>query len=327
MDLAQAEATPNPGGAGRSRMESVTELEDSLLEQPWASVRFDQATFMAKASFRDSGYALLISDLSSVWYESADAGVVGQRAKELNKRLTAHVSSFLTRLRGLVCPLLDGRENGATSFSCQRSPSQLTLHVKSELSGLPLYWDFRCALAPAEMISRHLVRPLMGMSLALQCHVRQLVSLLLQKNAEIEDYRESGAALSRGRLRTEPFEEESFLQTFVAETLPAACHVGDGRAFTADLQQLYVAVCQQEARAARKRHRSASGDSEFPKCASSPAPVQGGTADSLLEPEEGPAQAPLVPPKAAVAPLASPARKAQPPVSKAKRKKTKGLFG
>lgn len=42
------------------------------------------------------------------------------------------------------------------------------------------------------------MRPLIRMSLALQYQVRELTSLLLQKDAEIEDYRESGAALSRG---------------------------------------------------------------------------------------------------------------------------------
>ncbi|NXG58804.1 NHEJ1 factor, partial [Hemiprocne comata] len=192
-------------------------LESSLLTQPWASVCFGESTFLAKASFRDTGYILLISDLSSVWYESADAEAVGQRSKELNKRLMVHVSSFLRHLYNLMCPLLAGQQDAATSFSCHHTAGSLSLHVKSELSGLPFYWDFHCCPAPLEMVSRHLVRPLIRMSLALQCQVQELTSLLLQKDAEIEDYRESGAALSRDRLRTEPFQEETFQQNFAAE--------------------------------------------------------------------------------------------------------------
>lgn len=42
------------------------------------------------------------------------------------------------------------------------------------------------------------MRPLIQMSLALQYQVQEMASLLLQKDAEIEDYRESGAVLSRG---------------------------------------------------------------------------------------------------------------------------------
>ncbi|NWS00159.1 NHEJ1 factor, partial [Motacilla alba] len=192
-------------------------LESSLLTQPWASVRFGESNFLAKVCFRDTGYILLISDLSSVWYESAGAEAVGQRSKELNKRLTVHVSSFLNHLCNLMCPLLAGQPGATTAFSCHRCPSGLRLHVKSELSGLPFYWDFHCCPAPLEMVSRHLVRPLIQMNLVLQCQVQELISLLLQKDAEIEDYKESGATLSRDRLRTERFREETFQQNFVAE--------------------------------------------------------------------------------------------------------------
>uniref|UniRef100_A0A8C3TEL9 Non-homologous end-joining factor 1 n=1 Tax=Chelydra serpentina TaxID=8475 RepID=A0A8C3TEL9_CHESE len=178
-------------------MEGSEDLDSSLLTQPWASVCFGESTFIAKACFRETGYVLLISDLSSVWYERADTDVVGKRSKELNKRLTAHVSSFLNRLSNLMCPLLEGRESDANSFSCQQTPSKLTIHVKSELSGLPFYWDFHCAAAA---ISHHLVRPLIRMSLTLQYQLQELASLLVQKDAEIEDYRESGAALSRAVL-------------------------------------------------------------------------------------------------------------------------------
>ncbi|NXL42885.1 NHEJ1 factor, partial [Podilymbus podiceps] len=173
-------------------------LESSLLTQPWASVYFGESTFLAKACFGDTGYILLISDLSSVWYESADAKAVGQRSKELNKRLTIHVSSFLHHLGKLMSPLLAGQPDTTTSFSCHRSAGGLSVNVKSELSGLPFYWDFHCCPAPVEMVSHHFVRPLIRMSLALQYQVQELTSLLLQKDAEIKDYRESGAALSRG---------------------------------------------------------------------------------------------------------------------------------
>uniref|UniRef100_A0A8C3TWU4 Non-homologous end-joining factor 1 n=1 Tax=Catharus ustulatus TaxID=91951 RepID=A0A8C3TWU4_CATUS len=179
-------------------MEGSEELESSLLTQPWSSVCFGESTFLAKVLFRDTGYILLISDLRGVWYESADAEAVGQRSKELNKRLTVHVSSFLNHLCNLMCPLLAGQPGTTTAFSCHRSPGGLRLHVKSELSGLPFYWDFHCCPAPLEMVFRHLVRPLIQMNLALQHQVQELISLLLQKDAEIEDYRESGATLSRG---------------------------------------------------------------------------------------------------------------------------------
>ncbi|XP_014809730.1 PREDICTED: non-homologous end-joining factor 1 isoform X1 [Calidris pugnax] len=298
-------------------MEGCEELESSLLTQPWASVCFGESPFLAKACFGDTGYILLISDLSSVWYESADVQVVEQRSKELNKRLTVHVSSFLHRLRNLMSPLLEGQPGTATSFSCHHVAGGLSLHVKSELSGLPFYWDFHCCPAPMQMVSRHLVRPLIRMSLALQYQVQELTSLLLQKDAEIEDYRESEAALSRGRLRTEPFQEKMFQQNFMAENLPRICGAGEGQAFTSALQQLYTAVTQQEAKQARKRQHSAE-DTEDPAPAAEPAghphPPPPSQEDETVSSSEN------------TTPASSPTQKLRLPVAKAKPKKAKGLF-
>ncbi|XP_054064806.1 non-homologous end-joining factor 1-like isoform X6 [Rissa tridactyla] len=298
------------------QMEGSEELESSLLTQPWASVCLGESTFLAKACFRDTGYILLISDLSSVWYESADVEVVGQRSKELNKRLTVHVSSFLHRLCKLMCRLLAGQTDTATSFSCHHIAGGLSLHVKSELSGLPFYWDFHCCPAPVEMVSRHLVRPLIRMSLALQYQVQGLTSLLLQKDAEIEDYRESGATLSRDRLRTEPFQEQAFQQNFMAESLPKICGAGEGQVFASTLQQLYTAVTQQEAKQARKRQRSENAEDPAPaaETAGHPHPPPPSQEDEAVSSSEG------------TTPASSPAQKPRLPVAKAKPKKAKGLF-
>uniref|UniRef100_A0A8D0DM93 Non-homologous end-joining factor 1 n=1 Tax=Salvator merianae TaxID=96440 RepID=A0A8D0DM93_SALMN len=307
-------------------MESTEDPGNVLLLQPWASVCFAESSkLMAKAWFGDTGYALLLSDLSSLWYERADSELIQQRSKELNKRLTGHASSFLNHLRDLMCPLLEGQQDSSTSFSCQLSPSMLILHVKSELLGLPFYWDFRCSAAPVEMMSRHLVRPLMSMSLLLQGQVQKLATLLLQKDAEIEDYRESGAALSRERLQTEPFKEESFLQTFEDETLPQACCLEDGICFTPNLKRLYMAVTQQQARKPCKRHREASGDSGSPENAiakdlipeaiNEPTEEEAGKRQAAAEQS---VQESMVP--------SSQSQKARLPVAKSKGKKAKGLF-
>ncbi|KAJ1183870.1 hypothetical protein NDU88_000680 [Pleurodeles waltl] len=195
----------------------MQDLDTCLLAEPWKSVSFGSSRFMAKACFTDTGYALLVSDLSSAWYEQADALVVQARSQELNKRLKAPVSSFLKHLSEMMCPLLDGAQTQSVSFTCEEMPSKLSIRVKSELSGLPFYWDFRCVEASVPMVSRHLLRPLMGMSLALERQSQELAALLLRKDAEILDYREGGATLSRGRLETETFDETTFLENFLSQ--------------------------------------------------------------------------------------------------------------
>ncbi|NXK53876.1 NHEJ1 factor, partial [Chauna torquata] len=165
-------------------------------------------------------------------------------------------------------------------------------------------------------VSRHLMRPLIRMSLALQYQLQELTSLLRQKDAEIEDYRESGAALSRDRLRTEPFQEEMFLQNFMAESLPQICGAGDGQAFASALQQLYTAVTLQEAKQARKRHRSEDAESPAPAAETTghPDPPPQSPEDKTASSSEGTML------------TSSPVQKPRLPMAKGKPKKAKGLF-
>ncbi|XP_032210730.1 non-homologous end-joining factor 1 isoform X2 [Mustela erminea] len=196
----------------------MEELEEGLLMQPWAWLQLAENSLLAKAYITRQGYALLVSDLQQVWHEQVDTCVVSQRAKELNKRLTAPPAALLCHLDELLCPLLkDTACPGKVSFVCDRVGEALILRVRSELSGLPFYWNFHCIPASPSLVSQHLIRPLMGMSLTLQCQVRELATMLRMKDLEIQDYQESGAVLSRDRLKTEPFEENSFLEQFMVE--------------------------------------------------------------------------------------------------------------
>ncbi|XP_044294317.1 non-homologous end-joining factor 1 isoform X2 [Varanus komodoensis] len=272
-----------------SWMECTEDADSRLLQQPWASVCFaESTTLMAKAWFGNTSYTLLLSDLSNVWYESADAEMIQQRSKKLNKRLTAHVSSFLNHLRSLICPLLEGKKNSSTCFSCQLSPSTLTLRVKSELSGLPFYWDFHCLAAPVEL---NVLRQNLSRKKLSSRHLRLRLLQVVNR----------------------------FLTTVVLpQTLPQACCLGDGHLFTSNLKELYMAVTREQARVACKRHREASGDSgthEHPVSQD----LAKGAVDLPTEEERTESQADTMA-------LPSQTQKTQLPVAKVKRKKAKGLF-
>nr|XP_035938934.1 non-homologous end-joining factor 1 isoform X3 [Halichoerus grypus] len=295
----------------------MEKLEQGLLMQPWAWLQLAENSLLAKAYITKQGYALLVSDLQQVWHEQVDACVVSQRAKELNKRLTAPPAAFLCHLDDLLRPLLkDTACPSKATFVCDRVAEALILRVRSELSGLPFYWNFHCTLASPSLVSQHLIRPLMGMSLALQCQVRELATVLHMKDLEIQDYQESGAVLSRDRLKTEPFEENSFLEQFMVEKLPEACSVGDGRPFVMNLQNLYMAVTRQEIQG-RQNHQG-TGD---PQPSSSASPQ--GTENQLLNQPEELAPSLPVPEKE---PPGTSGPMHRPQLSKVKRKKLRGLF-
>lgn len=222
-----------------------------LLKLPWRTLHIGDCSFFAKVDFTDSSYCLLVSDLSGAWCEEAAADVIQERSKELNKRLKAPISSFLGHLSQLILPLLDSKERTPNRLSCTRTQGTLMLSVKSELSGLPFYWDFHCKEASVSTVCRHFVQPLMSMTKALDSQCQELCTLLRRKDEEIQDYQEGGAALSRDRLKTETFEESSFFKSFLSKNVPEQC---GSLELSERLQQLYSNVTiiqeQQEPRAA-----------------------------------------------------------------------------
>ncbi|XP_029460886.1 non-homologous end-joining factor 1 [Rhinatrema bivittatum] len=311
-------------------MQVLADMDTDLLLQPWRPIAFGSSMFLAKVCFSDTGYVLLISDLSGVWHEEVDACIVQARSKELNKRLKAPVFSFLKHLSELIHPLLHGgqADPGPASFSCQRSDRKLIIHVKSELSSLPFYWDFHCGEANGSMVSRHLLQPLLGMSLALERQSQELMALLLQKDLEIQDYRESGAMLTRGRLETEVFDKKSFLESFLCKSLPEVGGAGNGMAFTTTLQQLYSAIVTQEVARGLKQQLPGDGKREESSVAQE---MHGEDRGSQTSSDALPSAAAATQGSGEAASLPSVCDASRPQtaplcVSKAKRKKAKGLF-
>uniref|UniRef100_A0A3Q3T0L0 Non-homologous end-joining factor 1 n=1 Tax=Mastacembelus armatus TaxID=205130 RepID=A0A3Q3T0L0_9TELE len=230
------------------------------LQRPWLPVNIGGRQFLVKSWFGDTAYHVLLTDMNSVWEERMDSGAIQSRAQELNKRLRAPVGAFFSHLCEVVQPCLLGSGervgSGAQISLTQREDGGgINLRLKSELGGLPFYWEFHCSPAPVTQVCVQLVRPLLVMSRLLQRQVEQLGSLLLRKDAEIQDYRENGATLSRERLHTDVFEEQTYREDFMAKALPLLCsEQPDDLGFDANLQHLYAAVIAH--RSARKRKLS-----------------------------------------------------------------------
>ncbi|XP_060775196.1 non-homologous end-joining factor 1 isoform X1 [Neoarius graeffei] len=198
-------------------MESTDHTEGALSALPWVPVNIDGSKLLTKAWFGDTEYRLLLSDLNSVWEEEMSTDSIERRAQVLNKRLRAPVRAFCTRLRSVVWPCLSRQsdeESPAVRFLLKHEGDHLTVSLKSELGDVPLFWEFRCTPASVAVVCRELVCPFLSMTQVLHRHVGELTALLLKKDAEIQEYRENGAMLSRGRLQTEPFEEETYRRNF-----------------------------------------------------------------------------------------------------------------
>ncbi|KAF5887202.1 non-homologous end-joining factor 1-like, partial [Clarias magur] len=245
-------------------MQTTGYAEGALLAVPWVPVNVGGSKLLAKAWFGDTEYQLLLSDLNSVWEEVISMSNIEKRAQArifhasisrvLNKRLRAPVHIFFAHLRSVAMPCLSGQsyeQSMPVHFLLKHQEGHLIVRLKSELGDLPFYWEFHCTPASIAVVSRELVCPLLSMTQMLKRHVGELTALLYKKDAEIQDYKENGAILSRGRLQTEPFEKEQYRKNF-SQRLPNILQ--DSLEFDSDLQELYVSICA--AKNARKRKHS-----------------------------------------------------------------------
>lgn len=241
--------------------------DDVLLHRPWLPVSISGCQLLAKSWFGETSYQVLLTDMQGMWEERTDMEDIQRRAQELNRRLRAPVKAFFSHLCEVVHPHLSGAagraDRDAQISLDRRDDGSVSLRLKSELGGLPFYWEFHCTPAPVALVCAHLVRPLLVMSRLLQQQVDQLGGLLVRKDAEIQDYRENGATLSRERLQTDAFVETTFREDLMAKTLPLlVSEHQDALGFDADLQQLYAAAVAVAHGNAGKRKRSEEEEDE-----------------------------------------------------------------
>ncbi|XP_011604658.2 non-homologous end-joining factor 1 isoform X1 [Takifugu rubripes] len=242
-------------------MEAGEAASEVLLQLPWLPMNISGCQLLTKSWFGETTYHLLLTDTHCVWEERAGSLDIQKRAQELNRRLRAPVEAFFTHLCQVARPCLSGSDSqsdgGAQISLIRQDDGNLRVKLKSELAGLPFYWEFHCSLSPVTVACAQLVRPLLAMNHLLQRQVMDLEDLLVRKDAEIQDYKENGASLSRERLQTSVFEEQTFRNDFMAKTLPLLS--SDQQLvlnFHADLQNLYAAVVQHSNSRRRKRKLS-----------------------------------------------------------------------
>ncbi|XP_061572257.1 non-homologous end-joining factor 1 [Cololabis saira] len=271
----------------------VSSPEDVLLRSPWLPISLGGCRLLAKSWFGETAYRVLLTDLHCVWEERMDAADVQSRAQELNRRLRASAEAFFSHLREAARPCLSGGGGEAQVSLTRRDDGRLAVRLKSELGGLPFHWEFRLSPAPVATACEQLVRPLLAMSRLLQQQLEQLGGMLARKDAEIQDYRENGASLTRERLKTDVFLEKTYREDFMAKALPGLqperC---DALGFDAPLQQLYAAVVAPRKRRREEEQRVAEPDDTAAtddRSESEPADQDGDPTPNGPETRDGPA--------------------------------------
>lgn len=62
-------------------MEAHASSSDVLLQRPWLPVSISGCQLLAKSSFGDTSYDVLLTDMHSVWEEHMDSAAIQERAQ------------------------------------------------------------------------------------------------------------------------------------------------------------------------------------------------------------------------------------------------------
>ena len=152
---------------------------------------------------------IVLSDLSDVFVESLTLDQITERFKELNKRLEAPTCKVLNHVEE---SLIQHHNN---KFKSQvENGSTVCLSFLNSFYGIPFQWSFVCKkLLNIELVTRSLVcQPLLLAATHLMCENQKLKEIILKKDEEIKDYRDSGYKVSRPHLKTEIFDQNKHEQ-------------------------------------------------------------------------------------------------------------------
>ncbi|XP_072174055.1 non-homologous end-joining factor 1-like [Diadema setosum] len=234
-------------GDGISETEWRRRWAPDLSALPWVPFTINGTSLMVKSHFSDSSYTVLVYDYASVWQEECSADCVQTRAKECNPNVEAPISKLLQHLGELL-----GEPQKSAKYSLSyphqrqgdRRLGTLIVKVASKLAqGVPFSWDLSLLRASDEVASTHLTIPLLTLVSELMRRERELQRLMKRKDEEIEDYKMSGAKISRKHKLTQVFDGKAFNQEMVqSKAFKAEVEAGGKRAFSSQGQDLYKEV-------------------------------------------------------------------------------------
>lgn len=192
-----------------AQAEWLRRWQPTLESQPWRILRIRATVYLLKSQFSATSYVVCLCDFQTVYQEKLTNKELLRRFKVLNPKVEAPLSRLLSHLSQ---SLQQSDTDCQWSVEC-RSDNEagiLVATIRSQLSVLPFIWEFHLQKTGDNALQHQLLFPLLAMVGELSRRETNLKKLLEAKDREIEDYKASGAQISRRTLRTLKFDEKAF---------------------------------------------------------------------------------------------------------------------
>ncbi|XP_013783406.1 non-homologous end-joining factor 1-like isoform X2 [Limulus polyphemus] len=220
--------------------------QSKLNAVPWkyCTVSYKNRNLLVKFEISETSYQLFVTDLVHLYSEQLLKTDLHSRTQKLNPKIEVPTNRLLQEIESILSEASSWNTGKMHYLVEVREVAEApVLKVESYLAGVPFLWEFYLQSEHGEQFNKQVVSPLLYMVAELQRQQRELIARLKSKDAEIDNYKASGATVSRKQMETLPFNEENFrndmnIMKDVAENLKMAVP----NVFSKDAQKLYEYV-------------------------------------------------------------------------------------
>ncbi|XP_005103912.1 non-homologous end-joining factor 1 [Aplysia californica] len=203
----------------------------------------DGNKYLIKAKFDNSSYEVIVTDLTSFWYEKLSGDALKKRVSKLNPSIEAPLTKILSHVETNL-----GAESKESKLTLTHKDDSVNIKMTSQLAGMPFSFVFHTVLNEEDMGKKHLALPLMAMVGELYRQQQELFKILATKDKEIDDYKSQGVKATRKHIETTPFDVLVFRNSMVtSKGFENEVKASGSQAFTSLGQELYREIATKQA--------------------------------------------------------------------------------
>lgn len=177
---------------------------------PWNSLRCDNFSGLLKQIVTPTSITVVATDFRCLYQDYLDEGALQDRCKELNPDIEVTTESLVKHVSEGLTAAIERKTKKAPEVTAIAASESLILCLKMSIGDVGFNWKFTMAAQSGSAFYSQVTLQMLVMLATLQEQKERLFAFLRNKDAEIAEYKASGARLTKRQLRTSPFDEDEF---------------------------------------------------------------------------------------------------------------------
>lgn len=246
--------------------EASAASRDEMFLIPWSSLRCKNFSGLLKQIVTPTSITVVATDFRCLYLEHLDESALQDRCKELNPDIEVTTESLVKHVSEGLTAAIEGNTKKAPELTAITASDSLILCLNMSIGDVSFNWKFTMVAQSSSSFYSQVTLQMLVMLATLQEQKERLFAFLHKKDAEIAEYKASGARTTKKQLRTSPFDEDEFKhQTVCAGVLKERLSNLPTSAFAAEDIGLMMKIYQ-EVSSSKHQTTNATGGRLSPPC-------------------------------------------------------------